>query len=84
MHPVLRKYEDNWATRCIIQARLKATSAHASSKSKAAEEVVAILVDTAQGGRKTRSKTKKVPENRFSDCSHINLSIAVIAVVVLS
>ncbi|KAJ7775908.1 hypothetical protein DFH07DRAFT_951809 [Mycena maculata] len=31
MHPVLRNYNSDWVTRCIVQARLKATAASASA-----------------------------------------------------
>ncbi|KAJ7818126.1 hypothetical protein B0H14DRAFT_3474107 [Mycena olivaceomarginata] len=48
MHPDLGKYENNWATCCIVQAHLKATSSNASNK--AAKEVVA---DVIQIGRRT-------------------------------
>ncbi|KAJ7323500.1 hypothetical protein DFH08DRAFT_817530 [Mycena albidolilacea] len=54
MHPDLCKYENNWATRCIVQARLKATSSNASNK--VAKEVVA---DVIQIGRRTRAKVNK-------------------------
>ncbi|KAF7372580.1 hypothetical protein MVEN_00120700 [Mycena venus] len=54
MHPDLRKYENDWATRCIVQARLKATSSSASNK--ATKEIVA---DVAEIGRRTRSKPNK-------------------------
>ncbi|KAJ7348110.1 hypothetical protein DFH08DRAFT_1001650 [Mycena albidolilacea] len=54
MHPDLGKYENNWATRCIVQARLKATSSNASNKT--AREVVA---DVIQIGRRTRTKSNK-------------------------
>ncbi|KAJ7732818.1 hypothetical protein B0H14DRAFT_3517559 [Mycena olivaceomarginata] len=53
VHPDLRRYEDNWVTRCIIQARLKSTSAAASSKATQA------VTDLIQTGRRTRSKSKK-------------------------
>ncbi|KAJ7089906.1 hypothetical protein C8R44DRAFT_892093 [Mycena epipterygia] len=45
MFPILRKYDDNWATRCIVQARLKATSANASNKAvkKAVANVANIV-----------------------------------------
>ncbi|KAJ7334609.1 hypothetical protein DFH08DRAFT_1019006 [Mycena albidolilacea] len=54
MHPDLGKYENNWAMRCIVQARLKATSSNASNKT--AREVVA---DVIQMGRRTCTKSKK-------------------------
>ncbi|KAJ7128015.1 hypothetical protein C8R44DRAFT_873783 [Mycena epipterygia] len=46
MHPDLRKYEDNWVTCCIVQARLKATSANAANK--IAKKVVTGLEDILQ------------------------------------
>jgi hypothetical protein len=57
MHPVLRKYEDNWVMYCIVQARLKATSANASAKGakQVSKEIVAIV----ENGPQTRSKQKK-------------------------
>ncbi|KAJ6532082.1 hypothetical protein B0H19DRAFT_1273237 [Mycena capillaripes] len=63
MFPVLRNYADNWATRCIVQAHLKATAAIASNK--AVQEAVVNLANTVQsGGARTRGKsTKQVPQN---------------------
>ncbi|KAJ7700189.1 hypothetical protein B0H14DRAFT_2648914 [Mycena olivaceomarginata] len=54
LHPDLGKYENNWARRCIVQVRLKATSSNASNKT--AREVVA---DVIQMGRRTRTKSNK-------------------------
>jgi hypothetical protein len=54
MHPDLGKYKNNWVTRCIVQARLKATSSNASNK--VVKEVVA---DVIQMGRHTRTKSNK-------------------------
>ncbi|KAJ6537914.1 hypothetical protein B0H19DRAFT_1079015 [Mycena capillaripes] len=51
MHPILRKYENNWATCCIIQARLKNTSSSASTK--AAKEAVANVANIVQPGWRT-------------------------------
>jgi hypothetical protein len=53
MHPDLRKYENDWATRCIVQARLKATSSNASNK--AAKEV---MTDAIRIGLCTRKLNK--------------------------
>ncbi|KAJ7924676.1 hypothetical protein B0H13DRAFT_2315192 [Mycena leptocephala] len=53
MHPDLRKYENDWATRCIVQARLKATSSNASNK--AAKEV---MTDAIRIGLRTRKLNK--------------------------
>ncbi|KAJ6529251.1 hypothetical protein B0H19DRAFT_1274295 [Mycena capillaripes] len=73
MHPILGKYEKNWATRCIVQARLKSTSSSASNK--AAKEVVAGVADIAhvQTGRRTRAQYQ-VLENRITGESLINMS----------
>ncbi|KAJ7860870.1 hypothetical protein B0H14DRAFT_2576429 [Mycena olivaceomarginata] len=54
MHPDLGKYENNWATRCIVQARLKATSSNASNKA-----VKEVMADVIQMGRRTRTKSNK-------------------------
>jgi hypothetical protein len=54
MHPDLGKYENNWATRCIVQACLKPISSNASNK--AAKEVVA---DVIQMGRHTHTESNK-------------------------
>ncbi|KAJ7256866.1 hypothetical protein B0H12DRAFT_1070640 [Mycena haematopus] len=51
MHPVLRKYADDWATRCIVQARLKATAATANKR--ATKEAAEIIVSS----RRTRRKS---------------------------
>ncbi|KAF8146424.1 hypothetical protein K438DRAFT_1990785 [Mycena galopus ATCC 62051] len=49
MHPNLLQYEKDWATRCIVQARLKATSSNASNK--AAKEAIAGVADLMHNGR---------------------------------
>ncbi|KAJ7648911.1 hypothetical protein B0H17DRAFT_1102723 [Mycena rosella] len=53
MHPDLHKYEDDWATCCIVQARLKATSSNASNKAN--KEAVAGVANIVQTGGRTRS-----------------------------
>ncbi|KAJ6601697.1 hypothetical protein DFH09DRAFT_1069260 [Mycena vulgaris] len=58
VHPDLCKYENNWATRCVVQARLKATSSNASNKT--AKEVVTGVTNIVQAGRRTRSGSKQI------------------------
>ncbi|KAJ7456803.1 hypothetical protein B0H11DRAFT_2243966 [Mycena galericulata] len=52
-HPVLHKYDDNWATYCIVQAHLKSTAATAAKLKRALREVVASAADHTD--RRTRS-----------------------------
>ncbi|KAJ7121075.1 hypothetical protein C8R44DRAFT_736765 [Mycena epipterygia] len=68
MFPILRKYNDNWATRCIIQARLKATSANASNKVvKKAVANVANIVQSGPGPHMRAKSTQQVLENSIVD-----------------
>ncbi|KAJ7721258.1 hypothetical protein DFH07DRAFT_784175 [Mycena maculata] len=81
MHPVLRNYDSDWATRCIVQARLKATAASASAQ---ANKVTVTEMDHVVNKRHTRSCSKvSFLENPFIDYSHI-YSLAVIAIIFLS
>ncbi|KAJ7123790.1 hypothetical protein C8R43DRAFT_958944 [Mycena crocata] len=54
MHPDLRKYEDDWATRCIVQARLKATAAQAANKA-----VKAVVADAVEIGQRRRKRNQQ-------------------------
>lgn len=80
MHPMLSKYEGDWATRCIVQARLKATSAIAAHKAN--KEGLDAVTNVVQAEGRTCSRSRKVRGNCFIDQSHLNLSIAMMAGVV--
>ncbi len=61
MHPDLRMFADDWATRCIVQARLKATSSYNKKDEQVAdvwEEAAGVLEEAADARRRTRSNPK--------------------------
>ncbi|KAJ7450348.1 hypothetical protein FB451DRAFT_1186763 [Mycena latifolia] len=56
-HSYLGRFESNWATYCIVQARLKATSA--ATVRGTTKKIASSLEDLVHDGRKTRSQTKQ-------------------------
>ncbi|KAJ6534906.1 hypothetical protein B0H19DRAFT_1080317 [Mycena capillaripes] len=58
MHPDLRKFEDDWVTLCIIQARLKAISS-ANKVAKDMQQAKNMLAEIADIGRCTPKPKKQ-------------------------
>jgi hypothetical protein len=56
MHPILRNYEDNWATKCIIGAHLKTTAQNAVKEAETAKKALTTMKDFLDTGRRTRSR----------------------------
>ncbi|KAJ7807082.1 hypothetical protein B0H14DRAFT_2609985 [Mycena olivaceomarginata] len=56
MHPILRNYEDNWATKCVIGAHLKTTAQNAVKEAETAKKALTTMKDFLDTGRRTRSR----------------------------
>ncbi len=57
MHPLLREYQGNWATNCILQAHLKITTQAAKkmAEAKEAEQLLAAANEVVAKWHSRRS-----------------------------
>ncbi|KAJ7107170.1 hypothetical protein C8R43DRAFT_1140378 [Mycena crocata] len=77
LYPILRQYDENWVTYCIVYAHLKYTSTEAAKK--AAQERVETLetaITAVQSGPGPRTRTLRGANKRSVLCTAFNRRVA--------